>query len=140
MPITVEKTLYITGMATLLLATILLVFRYLLLPVQFQIFWPIFFALYFTAPPFKKFVKDLYFKVYCVLVYENPVFWTVFYDGVSFIMRNESSFNQINYGYAPTDKKDGKMIEFKPEFEAERMSLQLSLFTVRSMMVWFIRK
>jgi SAM-dependent methyltransferase len=85
-------------------------------------------VLYMMVEPFQKKVKGINFWVYCKLIYENQIFWGLFYDLVCWMFPSKI-FNQINYGYAPMNK-DGKLIDLAPEYEGERMSLQLYYRTV----------
>jgi SAM-dependent methyltransferase len=62
-------------------------------------------------------------KVYYLTVYQNKIFWELFYD-ILFLVYPIPEWKNMNYGYAPSSKT-GHSIKLDPEDELERFSLQL---------------
>lgn len=119
----VQKKLYIAGVVATILLSLYIIFKLIVSPVWVKAVVLISGLVYKFVPQVKIPVKAIVNKWYFSLVYENSIFWELFYD-LTCVLFPSTQINQINYGFAPLNK-DGVLIELNKQDEPERMSLQL---------------
>jgi SAM-dependent methyltransferase len=124
----IQKKLYLASAALILAFGTYTAFKVLVSPIGFKLLLLALGAIFYFVKAINVATRNISYDLYCRAVYENTVFWELFYD-FSVMMFPNKEVNQINYGYAPLTK-DGVLIDLDPKDENDRMSLQLYYRTI----------
>jgi SAM-dependent methyltransferase len=123
-----HKKIYLASTALLVILGIYTTYKLLVSPIQVKLLLLGVGAIMYFVKEINTATRNFCYEVYCKAVYENSVFWEIFYD-FSVMMFPNKEVNQINYGYAPLTK-DGVLIDLDAKDENDRMSLQLYYRTI----------